>query len=172
MMGARLGVSAAMRACLGVFAALIGNRLTALGVASLVVASAAFAAVVPSAVPGLSATSYTPATASQRLPQNYLFSVLGQKLYGSTGTEIGQIVEVLVAGSGRPRAVVVDVGGFLGLGTEKVAIDWQALQFYGIDGQKTVFADLSPKQLAGAPKYDPAARSVAVVSPRDRGYDP
>ena len=55
-------------------------------------------------------------------------SVLGKDLVAS-GENAGRIVDVLTDASGRIRAVVVDYGGFLGVGTRKIAVAWSDLHF-------------------------------------------
>ena len=39
------------------------------------------------------------------------------------GKEIGRIVDVVVDPAGQPRAIVVDVGGFMGVGSRRVAVE-------------------------------------------------
>ena len=42
---------------------------------------------------------------------------------------MGRIVDVLVDRSGEVRAAIIDFGGFLGVGSRKIAVDWDALHF-------------------------------------------
>ena len=42
---------------------------------------------------------------------------------------MGRIVDVIVDGEGRARAAIIDFGGFLGVGSRKIAVDWNALHF-------------------------------------------
>ena len=42
---------------------------------------------------------------------------------------MGRIVDVLVDRSGQVRAAIIDFGGFLGVGSRKIAVDWNALHF-------------------------------------------
>ena len=42
---------------------------------------------------------------------------------------MGRIVDVLVDGQGMARAAIIDFGGFLGVGSRKIAVAWQALHF-------------------------------------------
>src|SRR5258705_12491096 len=48
-------------------------------------------------------------------------SVLGKSLVGASGESAGRIVDVLADETGQVRAVVVDFGGFLGIGSRKIA---------------------------------------------------
>ncbi|WP_377297726.1 PRC-barrel domain-containing protein [Rhizobium sp. SGZ-381] len=52
----------------------------------------------------------------------------GKAVYGAEGDNIGQINDVLVSQNGAVNAVIVGVGGFLGIGEKDVAVDMSALQ--------------------------------------------
>jgi sporulation protein YlmC with PRC-barrel domain len=51
---------------------------------------------------------------------------VGLDVYGSENEKIGDISEILVDANGNAKAVVVGVGGFLGIGTKNVALPWSA----------------------------------------------
>ena len=70
-------------------------------------------------------------------------SVLGKNLIAS-GENAGRIVDVLTDESGRVRAVVVDYGGFLGVGSRKIAVAWSDLRFDRDGGNGVVTTDLPP----------------------------
>jgi hypothetical protein len=91
-------------------------------------------------------------------------SVLGKDLIAS-GENAGRIVDVLTDGSGRIRAVVVDYGGFLGVGTRKIAVAWSDLRFDGSSG--TVTTDLPPERLSTAPEVK-TGKPVVVISARNQ----
>ena len=42
---------------------------------------------------------------------------------------MGRIVDVIVDRAGTVRAAVIDFGGFLGVGSRKIVVDWSALHF-------------------------------------------
>lgn len=52
----------------------------------------------------------------------------GKAVYGSEGESIGEINDVLVSQNGSVNAVVIGVGGFLGIGEKDVAVNMSALQ--------------------------------------------
>lgn len=52
----------------------------------------------------------------------------GKAVYGADGENIGTISDVLVSQDGSVNAVIVGVGGFLGLGQKDVAVDMGALE--------------------------------------------
>ena len=51
------------------------------------------------------------------------------------GGGAGRIIDLLADRSGQVRAAVIEFGGFLGIGTRKIAVDWSALRFEG-DGKQ------------------------------------
>jgi hypothetical protein len=79
--------------------------------------------------------------------------VLGRSVFDASGDDIGRVVDVLVDGEGRPLAAVVDVGGFLGIGTRRVAVAWETLRFQRIDGVARISEDLTMDEVAAAPEY-------------------
>jgi sporulation protein YlmC with PRC-barrel domain len=52
----------------------------------------------------------------------------GKAVYDSEGTSIGDIKDVLVSQNGSVNAVIIGVGGFLGIGEKNVAVNMSALQ--------------------------------------------
>src|SRR5262249_60698684 len=56
-----------------------------------------------------------------------LQGVLGASVHSSSGEDMGHIVQILVDQTGTTRAAVIDFGGFLGVGSRKVVVDWGAL---------------------------------------------
>jgi hypothetical protein len=53
-----------------------------------------------------------------------LESVLGIEAFSSTGENMGRIVDIIVDRSGQIRAAIIDFGGFLGVGSRKIAVGW------------------------------------------------
>jgi sporulation protein YlmC with PRC-barrel domain len=52
----------------------------------------------------------------------------GMDIVGSDGKKIGEIDKVLADGSNQPKAVTVDAGGFLGIGSKEVIVSLDQLQ--------------------------------------------
>src|SRR5258706_12586912 len=63
-------------------------------------------------------------TAATIIDARSIESVLGKDVLNAAGENLGRIVDVLVDRSGHVRAAVIDFGGFLGVGSRKIAIDW------------------------------------------------
>jgi hypothetical protein len=68
---------------------------------------------------------------------------------------MGRIVDVLVDNDGRVRAAIIDFGGFLGVGSRKIAVEWNALHF-PVPGKpdERVTLDLNRDQVNAAPAYE------------------
>ncbi len=80
--------------------------------------------------------------------------VLGRDVRSSTGEDMGHIVDVIVDLSGTVRAAVIDFGGFLGVGSRKIVVDWTALDFKHLaDKSGQVTLDLTKEQVKAAPEY-------------------
>ena len=55
--------------------------------------------------------------------------MLGRDVRSPTDEDMGRIVDVIVDRAGAVRAAVIDFGGFLGVGSRKIVVDWNALHF-------------------------------------------
>ena len=63
------------------------------------------------------------------LKSHELEGILGKEVRSATGENMGRIVDVVVDRNGQVRAAVIDFGGFLGVGSRKIAVDWDAVKF-------------------------------------------
>jgi hypothetical protein len=112
----------------------------------------------------------------QELPHTDLFSILGKDVQSPSGQAMGRVVDLLVDATGQPRAAIIDFGGFLGVGTRKIAIDWNSLRFDAGDPKKAVVADLDRDGIKAAPEYKDSREVIAIVTavkPKQRdGPDP
>ena len=80
--------------------------------------------------------------------------VLGRDVRSAAGEDMGRIVDVIVDRSGTVRAAVIDFGGFLGVGSRKIVVDWNALHFGGIANKRdSITLELSKEQVMAAPEY-------------------
>ena len=76
--------------------------------------------------------------------------ILGSAVRSATNEDMGRVVDVIVDRAGTARAAVIDFGGFLGVGSRKIAVDWNAMRFTGSNG---VSMDLTRDQVKSAPQY-------------------
>ena len=93
-----------------------------------------------------------------------LESVLGIEALSSTGDDMGRIVDIIVDRTGQVRAAIIDFGGFLGMGSRKIAVDWRSLHF---EPKKAgaVVVNLTKDQLRVAPVYKAAEPVVMIGGP-------
>jgi sporulation protein YlmC with PRC-barrel domain len=101
----------------------------------------------------------TPATV---LDDQDIESILGKEIYSATNEDMGQIVDVLVDRKGQVRAAIIDFGGFLGVGTRKIAVDWRAIQF-APKSNRIVLA-LTRDEVRVAPEYK-QGEPIVVLGP-------
>jgi hypothetical protein len=80
-------------------------------------------------------------------------SVLGREVRSVTDENMGRIVDIIVDRSGQVRAAVIDFGGFLGVGSRKIAVDWSILTFGSGEKSDRVVVDLTRAQVKAAPEY-------------------
>lgn len=90
--------------------------------------------------------------------------VLGREVRSAANEDMGRIVDIVVDRSGQVRAAVIDFGGFLGVGSRKIAVDWNALRFSTDSGKKSevITLELTRDQVKGAPEYKDQ-RAVIVL---------
>jgi hypothetical protein len=96
-------------------------------------------------------------------------TVLGRKVIGPNGEDLGLICDVIVDRDGRPRAAVIDFGGFLGVGSRKVAVDWNLLQFDPGQHDHKAFLALGRREIQAAPEFRADAASAEMVGPPSVG---
>lgn len=81
----------------------------------------------------------------------------GIGVYGINDEQIGTIGDILTNQDGSFDAVIVDVGGFLGLGAKPVAVGFENLAFSADTfGARYLFLNTNREQLETQPAYDPA----------------
>jgi hypothetical protein len=92
--------------------------------------------------------------------------ILGREVRSSADENMGRVVDVLVDRSGQVRAAVIDFGGFLGVGSRKIAVDWNALHFPAPakTGAAPITLELNRDQVKAAPEYQDGT-AVVVLGP-------
>jgi hypothetical protein len=66
----------------------------------------------------------------------------------------GRIVDVIVDRAGLVRAAVIDFGGFLGVGSRKIVVDWNALHSRRVANKSdSITLELTKDQVTAAPEY-------------------
>jgi hypothetical protein len=118
----------------------------------------AFFAASPNFVLAQAGTGAAPAATATETPAvvadgNSAETLLGKPVQSATGEDLGRVVDVIVDRSGMVQAVIIDFGGFLGVGTRKIAVDWHVLHFPQAGGMEKLIAALPRDQLRKAPVF-------------------
>jgi hypothetical protein len=104
-----------------------------------------------------------PASEVQQVPPEEALAILGHNVESPDGKDIGRLVDILVGPEGQPQAAVIDFGGFMGVGSRKIAVRWSALHFAPGDPKHQITVELTPDQIKGAPEYKDIAKPAPVV---------
>jgi sporulation protein YlmC with PRC-barrel domain len=79
--------------------------------------------------------------------------VIGTKVVNDQDESIGKIGEIVLGSNGKPSGVVVDVGGFLGIGTHPVLLGWKQISLVDNDGSTQAVVKASKDELKQMPAY-------------------
>lgn len=82
--------------------------------------------------------------------------LMGRTVYNEQNENIGNIGDVVASREGQIQAVIIDVGGFLGIGASEVAVPFASLRF-----------ESAPSNVAGAPGTSATGRSAAEIATRN-----
>jgi hypothetical protein len=85
--------------------------------------------------------------------------LVGTAVYGAEDNWVGQISELALTESGEVEAVIVDVGGFLGIGTRPVALTMEQIQLRRGEGglfrdDLRAYVNATQEELESLPEWD------------------
>ena len=102
-------------------------------------------------------------------------NLIGEKVYNGTGDDaenIGAVNDVVIGADGQAEAVVIGVGGFLGLGEKNVAMNYGDIEWAERDGDRWIVVNATKEQLEAQAEFDrspyepaPAADTTAMAPP-------
>jgi hypothetical protein len=105
----------------------------------------------------------TPSPSVTILETQEVQGILGRDVRSLADEDMGRIVDILVDGEGRVRAAIIDFGGFLGVGSRKIAVEWKALHFVPTaDKRYGVVLELTRDQVKPAPEYKQGKPTVVL----------
>jgi len=88
-------------------------------------------------------------------PGTWLVGNLWNKsVYNASGKQIGDLKDVLIGPDGKIQALVIGVGGFLGLGEKNVAVDYNFLEKNGSITPNRITLNMSEQDLRSAPTFN------------------
>jgi sporulation protein YlmC with PRC-barrel domain len=98
----------------------------------------------------------------------------GATVLGSDNQRVGDIVDILFDKSGQVRALIVGVGGVLGIGAKEVAIDLTNFrEMPASDGNKAQLkVSMTKEQLAQAPNFKPFPSPPTTTGAAPSGSPP
>jgi len=80
-------------------------------------------------------------------------AVIGLDVRNSNNDSIGSVRQLIVDKSGKVSGVVVDVGGFLGIGAHPVLLQWNQVQLADRDGKTIAVVNVDKDTLKQMPAY-------------------
>jgi sporulation protein YlmC with PRC-barrel domain len=114
------------------------------------------------------------------MPGQLRFSQMnGATVYGPNDKSVGDINNVVLDPNGRVAAVVIKIGGFLGIGGKTAAVAMKEIRVApGKDGKLRFTVDMTQQQLKSAQAYDltpphsaPATASGSSAPPAERPHN-
>ncbi len=75
-------------------------------------------------------------------------------VYDASGKSIGDLKDVLIGPDGKIQALVVGVGGFLGLGEKNVAVDYNYIEKNGSIAPNRITLNMTEQDLRSAPAFN------------------
>jgi len=81
--------------------------------------------------------------------------LIGKSVFGVDDNDVGNIDDVIADDSGAIQMVVINFGGFLGIGTTQVALDYDELTILSTEGfaDIRVYVDATEEQIKAMPVY-------------------
>ncbi|WP_275789037.1 PRC-barrel domain-containing protein [Pararhizobium gei] len=113
--------------------------------------------------PAKQTTDYLSAASDQVL----VSSIMGKTVYSGAdeeGEAIGNVNDVVIAPSGGAQALVIGVGGFLGIGEKDVAISFDRVTWSNRDGQRIMVVSATKEELQVAPEFERIAPTDGVAA--------
>jgi sporulation protein YlmC with PRC-barrel domain len=164
---------------------MIRNLLATTAVATLI-ATGAFAqeATTPAPAPADPAMQQDTAAPVVKADGHLATQIIGETVYNGAGDDaqhIGDVNDIVIGPDGNIQAVVVGVGGFLGIGEKNVAVDFAQLDWAERDGDRWLVAPTTKEQLEQQAAFDrsayepattAAATDPAVTTPADPAVQP
>ncbi len=97
-------------------------------------------------------------------------NLIGETVYNGTGDDaqnIGDVNDLVINADGNVQAVVVGVGGFLGMGEKNVALEFDALDWAERDGDRWIVVSSTKEALEALPEFDRSAYDPAPAVATD-----
>lgn len=80
--------------------------------------------------------------------------LIGLDVENGDGDVVGEVGEVVLEENGSVQGVVVDVGGFLGIGVHPVLLNWKDVQLSGAQSEVKALVNATKERLKALPAYE------------------
>ncbi|MEJ6395981.1 PRC-barrel domain-containing protein [Gymnodinialimonas sp. 2305UL16-5] len=100
--------------------------------------------------PDVTRDGYEPAEVEQLTSE----MLTGARVYGSGDEDVGEVGSLLLSDDGTIDQLIIDVGGFLGIGEHEVAVTLDELTILQSEGDVRVYIDATQETLEQQPAYD------------------
>src|SRR5690606_32945611 len=114
----------------------------------------------PATDPGAPAADQAAQAPAMAGEGNLASMIIGEQVYNGTGEDaenIGEVKDIVIGEDGTMQAVVVGVGGFLGIGQKEVAVDFAQLDWAERNGDRWLVAPMTKEQLETQAAFDRSA---------------
>ncbi|RVB76153.1 PRC-barrel domain containing protein [Mesorhizobium sp. M7A.F.Ca.CA.002.04.1.1] len=135
---------------------MIRNLLATTALATFV-ATGAYAQNATNTAPATPAVQEPAAAPVARAEGSIVTNIIGESVYNGTGDDaenIGKVSDVVFDKDGQAKSVVIDVGGFLGVGAKSVAFDCGKLQWAEKNGDRWLVAQTTKDELTAQAEFD------------------
>jgi sporulation protein YlmC with PRC-barrel domain len=134
------------------------SRFVAISVVALLAASPGIAQQAPPTTPPAAPQATTSSKVLSNVPGQSVTVAdwYKQSVYDSSNAKIGEVRDVLLSPDGKVTALIVGVGGFLGIGEKDVAVPFNAIKHETRDGKVYLTMNTTKDELKTAPglRYD------------------
>lgn len=108
----------------------------------------------PATPPPAASPSGQPAWYSHQAGEMRASKLIGTSVVNAANESIGDINEIVLDKDGKVAAVIIGVGGFLGMGEREVALSFESLRMTRDQNNNTVVTvNATKEQLKGAPEW-------------------
>ncbi|TIN02769.1 MAG: PRC-barrel domain containing protein [Mesorhizobium sp.] len=142
---------------------MIRNLLATTALATLI-ATGAYAQSATTPAPAQSPAVQESGAATVRAEGSIVTNIIGESVYNGTGDDaenIGNVSDVVFDKDGQAKSVVIDVGGFLGVGAKSVAFEYGKLQWAEKNGDRWLVAQTTKDELTAQAEFDSQPYSPA-----------